>query len=137
MRTSERVALDARPIQRVGCRTQRADVFQAEREHAVGGAGCAGGFSKATLIGTFSPYIRVELQHDFSGQSLAGLAYADLASSGPVYFVPGSPYGSDRVQIGVGTKLRTRALVFGLDYSASTGMGGLQQGVRFTVTAPF
>ncbi|APD13266.1 hypothetical protein RO07_08625 [Pandoraea pulmonicola] len=102
-----------------------------------GALGVRAGFAKATPIGTFSPYIRVELQHDFNGQSLAGLAYADLASSGPVYFVPGSPYGSDRVQIGVGTKLRTRTLVFGLDYSATTGMGGLQQGVRLTMTAPF
>ncbi|WP_287496550.1 autotransporter domain-containing protein [Pandoraea sp. CB10b_02] len=102
-----------------------------------GTLGVRAGFAKATRIGTLAPYLRVELQHDFNGQSLAGLAYADLASSGPVYFVPGSPYGSERVQIGVGAKLSTRALVFGLDYSATTGMGGLQQGVRLMVTAPF
>jgi len=102
-----------------------------------GTLGVRAGFAKATRIGTFSPYIRVELQHDFNGQSLAGLAYADIASSGPVYFVPGSPYGSDRVQVGAGTKLRTGTLVFGLDYSVTTGMGGLQQGFRLTFTAPF
>ncbi|WP_169835025.1 IPT/TIG domain-containing protein [Pandoraea oxalativorans] len=102
-----------------------------------GTLGVRAGFAKATRIGTFSPYIRVELQHDFNGQSLAGLAYADIASSGPVYFVPGSPYGSDRVQVGAGTKLRTGALIFGLDYSVTTGMGGLQQGFRLTFTAPF
>lgn len=102
-----------------------------------GTLGVRAGFAKATRIGTFSPYIRVELQHDFNGQSLAGLAYADIASSGPVYFVPGSPYGSDRVQVGAGTKLRTGTLIFGLDYSVTTGMGGLQQGFRLTFTAPF
>lgn len=102
-----------------------------------GTLGVRAGFAKATRIGTFSPYIRVELQHDFNGQSIAGLAYADIASSGPVYFVPGSPYGSDRVQVGAGTKLRTGVLVFGLDYSVTTGMGGLQQGFRLTFTAPF
>ncbi|WP_418303947.1 autotransporter domain-containing protein [Pandoraea vervacti] len=102
-----------------------------------GTLGVRAGFAKATAIGTFSPYIRVELQHDFNGQSLAGLAYADIAQSGPVYFVPGSPYGSDRVQVGAGTKLRTGVLVFGLDYSVTTGMGGLQQGFRLTFTAPF
>lgn len=102
-----------------------------------GTLGVRAGFAKATHIGTFSPYVRVELQHDFNGQSLAGLAYADIASSGPVYFVPGSPYGSDRVQVGAGTKLRTGTLVFGLDYSVTTGMGGLQQGFRLTFTAPF
>ncbi|WP_174990110.1 IPT/TIG domain-containing protein [Pandoraea aquatica] len=102
-----------------------------------GTLGVRAGFAKATRIGTFSPYIRVELQHDFNGQSLAGLAYADIASSGPVYFVPGSQYGSDRVQVGAGTKLRTGTLIFGLDYSVTTGMGGLQQGFRLTFTAPF
>ncbi|MDR3397961.1 MAG: IPT/TIG domain-containing protein [Pandoraea sp.] len=102
-----------------------------------GTLGVRAGFAKATPIGTFSPYIRVELQHDFNGQSVAGLAYADIAGSGPVYFVPGSPYGSDRVQVGFGSKLRTGVLVFGLDYSVTTGMGGLQQGVRLTFTAPF
>ncbi|MFJ2993461.1 autotransporter domain-containing protein [Pandoraea sp. NPDC087047] len=102
-----------------------------------GTLGVRAGFAKATRIGTFSPYIRVELQHDFNAQSLAGLAYADLASGGPAYFVPGSPYGSDRVQVGAGTKLRTGVLVFGLDYSVTTGMGGLQQGVRLTFAAPF
>ncbi|MCE4063424.1 IPT/TIG domain-containing protein [Pandoraea sputorum] len=102
-----------------------------------GTLGVRAGFAKATRIGTFSPYIRVELQHDFNGQSLAGLAYADIASSGPVYFVPGTPYGSNRVQVGAGTKLRTGTLVFGLDYSVTTGMGGLQQGFRLTFTAPF
>ncbi|VVE76123.1 autotransporter outer membrane beta-barrel domain-containing protein [Pandoraea anapnoica] len=102
-----------------------------------GTLGVRAGFAKATRIGTFSPYIRVELQHDFNGQSLAGLAYADIASSGPVYFVPGTPYGSDRVQVGAGTKLRTGTLIFGLDYSVTTGMGGLQQGFRLTFTAPF
>ncbi|VVE87657.1 hypothetical protein [Pandoraea bronchicola] len=49
------------------------------------------GFVKDTRIGTLSPYIRVELQHDVNGQRVAGLAYADIAGSGPVYFVPGSP----------------------------------------------
>ncbi|MGC7402303.1 IPT/TIG domain-containing protein [Pandoraea pneumonica] len=102
-----------------------------------GTLGVRAGFAKATPIGTISPYIRVELQHDFNGQSMAGLAYADIAGSGPVYFVPGSPYGSDRVQVGFGSKLRTGVLIFGLDYSVTTGMGGLQQGVRLTLSAPF
>lgn len=101
-----------------------------------GTLGVRAGFAHATRIGTFSPYVRVELQHDFNGQSVAGLAYADIASSGPVYFVSGSPYRSNRVQLGAGTKLRTGGLVFGLDYGVSTGMGGLQQGVRLSFTTP-
>ncbi|WP_183085193.1 putative Ig domain-containing protein [Trinickia fusca] len=90
-----------------------------------------------TRWGTFLPYARVEYQHDFNGQSNAGLAYADLASFGPAYTVSGSPYGRDSMQIGVGTKFRTGVFTFGLDYSVMFGMGGLQQGVRLTFGGPF
>lgn len=102
-----------------------------------GTVGMRAGFTKATRMGVFMPNVRVELQHDFSGQSQAGLAYADLAAGGPLYFVPGSPYGRDRVQIGLGAKLSTGSLIFGLDYNVTTGMGGLQQGVRLTFVGPF
>nr|WP_232313960.1 putative Ig domain-containing protein [Ralstonia sp. A12] len=94
-------------------------------------------YAQKTKWGTFLPFARVEYQHDFNGQSNAGLAYADLASSGPAYYVPGTPFGRDRVQIGLGTKFRTGPLTFGLDYNVMTGMGGLQQGVRLTFSAPF
>lgn len=94
-------------------------------------------YAQKTRWGTFLPYARVEYQHDFNGQSNAGLAYADLASAGPAYYVMGSPYGRDRMQVGLGTKFRTGPLTFGLDYSVMVGMGGLQQGVRLTFAAPF
>ena len=94
-------------------------------------------YTQKTKWGTFLPFARVEYQHDFNGQNNAGLAYADLASSGPAYYVPGTPFGRDRVQIGLGTKFRTGPLTFGLDYNVMTGMGGLQQGVRLTFSAPF
>ncbi|QUP55242.1 autotransporter domain-containing protein [Ralstonia syzygii] len=94
-------------------------------------------YAQKTRWGTFLPYARVEYQHDFNGQSNAGLAYADLASAGPAYYVVGSPYGRDRMQVGLGTKFRTGPLTFGLDYSVMVGMGGLQQGVRLTFAAPF
>ncbi|WP_296226688.1 hypothetical protein [Ralstonia sp. UBA689] len=45
--------------------------------------------------------------------------------------------GRDRVQIGLGTKFRTGPLTFGFDYNVMAGMGGLQQGVRLTFSAPF
>jgi hypothetical protein len=37
----------------------------------------------------------------------------------------------------LGAKLRTRSMRFGLDYNVMFGMGGLQQGVRLTLAAPF
>jgi uncharacterized protein YhjY with autotransporter beta-barrel domain len=94
-------------------------------------------FVHKTRWGTFLPFARVEYQHDFTGRSNAALAYADLASSGPAYSVSGSPYGYDRVQVGLGTQFRTGPFAFELDYSVMLGMGGLQQGVRLTFGAPF
>lgn len=94
-------------------------------------------FAKETRYGMFLPFARVEYQHDFEGQSAANLAYADLASAGPAYTVYGTPFGRDRIQVGLGAKLRTKTLTFGLDYNVLFGMSGLQQGVRLTFTAPF
>lgn len=94
-------------------------------------------YATATRWGLFLPFARLEYQHDFSGQSGAGLAYADLAGTGPAYTVANAPYGRDRLQLGLGGKLRTRSMTFGLDYNVMVGMGGLQQGVRLTFAAPF
>nr|WP_115678387.1 putative Ig domain-containing protein [Cupriavidus neocaledonicus] len=94
-------------------------------------------YATATRWGLFLPFARLEYQHDFSGQSAAGLAYADLAGTGPAYTVVNAPYGRDRLQLGLGGKLRTRSMTFGLDYNVMVGMGGLQQGVRLTFAAPF
>lgn len=94
-------------------------------------------YATATRWGVFLPFARLEYQHDFSGQSAAGLAYADLAGTGPAYTVVNAPYGRDRLQLGLGGKLRTRSMTFGLDYNVMVGMGGLQQGVRLTFAAPF
>ncbi|SOY42639.1 putative Ig domain-containing protein [Cupriavidus taiwanensis] len=94
-------------------------------------------YATSTRWGLFLPFARLEYQHDFSGQGAAGLAYADLAGTGPAYTVSNAPYGRDRLQLGLGGRLRTRSMTFGLDYNVMTGMGGLQQGVRLTFAAPF
>ncbi len=93
-------------------------------------------YAHAFPWGVLLPYARVEYQHDFNGQSNAGLAYADLAGAGPAYYVNGNPYGRDRMQVGLGTRFRTGPLTFGLDYNVMFGMGGLQQGVRLRFVAP-
>ena len=94
-------------------------------------------FAQATKWGMLLPYARVEYQHDFEGQSRAGLAYADFAGSGPAYFVTGTPFGQNRVQLGIGTKCQTGSMTYGLDYSVMFGVSTLQQGVRLTFSAPF
>lgn len=94
-------------------------------------------YTAATRWGTFTPFARIEYQHDFEGQSAANLSYADLLGVGQIYTVKGSPFGRDRYQLGLGAKVRTKALTLGLDYNAMLGMGGLQQGVRLTLAAQF
>ena len=120
-----------------GAGTNALTYFQQTVTTLSGTLGLRTEYAQKTRWGTFLPYARVEYQHDFNGQSNAGLAYADMASFGPAYTVSGSPYGRDRMQVGLGTKFRTGPLTFGLDYSVMVGMGGLQQGVRLTFAAPF
>ena len=120
-----------------GAGTNALTYFQQTVTTLSGTLGLRTEYAQKTRWGTFLPYARVEYQHDFNGQSNAGLAYADMAAFGPAYTVSGSPYGRDRMQVGLGTKFRTGPLTFGLDYSVMVGMGGLQQGVRLTFAAPF
>ena len=94
-------------------------------------------YAQQVRWGMLLPFMRVEYQRDLNGESAARLAYADLGASGPFYSVRGSAFGRDRMQIGLGAKLNTGTLSFGLDYNVMFGMGGLQQGVRLSFVAPF
>ena len=94
-------------------------------------------YAQPTKWGVLLPYARVEYQHDFNGQSNAGLAYADLAGSGPAYFVTSTPFGQNRTQVGIGSKFRTRFMTLGLDYTVMFGVNSFQQGVRLSLSAPF
>ncbi|WP_296224153.1 putative Ig domain-containing protein [Ralstonia sp. UBA689] len=94
-------------------------------------------YTQPTRWGVLMPYARIEYQHDFTRQSEAGLAYADLTASGPAYYVTGTPFGSNRGQLGVGAKLSTGAMLFGLDYSVLVGVNMFQQGVRFWFSTSF
>ncbi|WP_439709417.1 putative Ig domain-containing protein [Cupriavidus pauculus] len=94
-------------------------------------------YVQTTRWGTFTPFGRIEYQHDFEGQSAANLSYADLVGVGHIYSVNGSPFGRDRFQVWLGGKMRTKTVTFGLDYNVMFGMSGLQQGVRLTLAAPF
>nr|WP_315595712.1 autotransporter domain-containing protein [uncultured Cupriavidus sp.] len=102
-----------------------------------GSLGLRSEYTQPTRWGMFTPFARVEYQHDFEGQSAANLSYADLLGVGQVYSVKGSPFGRDRFQVWLGGKMRTKTVTFGLDYNVMLGMSGLQQGVRLTLAAPF
>ena len=94
-------------------------------------------FEQPVRWGVLMPYARVEYQHDFSTQSQAGLAYADLASAGPAYFVSGNPYGMNRLQLGLGAKFSAGTVLIGVDYSVLLGTNSLQQGVSIMFSAAF
>ena len=88
--------------------------------------------------GLLMPFLRVELQHDFQGQSHAGLAYADLASAGPAYSVPGTPVDSNHMQLGLGATLKVGSYSFGLAYENSFGNHDVQDSqIRLVVISHF
>jgi uncharacterized protein YhjY with autotransporter beta-barrel domain len=94
-------------------------------------------YARPTRWGVLLPYARIEFQHDFARQSTAGLAYADLASAGPAYYVTGTPFGSNRTQVGVGAKFAAGTTLFGLGYDALFGSHSLDQGVRVWFSSAF
>ncbi|RKP59156.1 autotransporter domain-containing protein [Pararobbsia silviterrae] len=94
-------------------------------------------YAQATPWGLLLPYARIEYQHDFDGQSTAGLAYADLSGAGPAYFVTTTPLSQNRMQIGLGTKYAMRLMTFALDYSVMTGSNSFMQSVRLSMSAPW
>ncbi len=94
-------------------------------------------YTQPTRWGVLMPYARIEYQHDFTRQSQAGLAYADLVASGPAYYVSGTPFGSNRGQLGIGAKLNTGTMLFGLDYSMLVGVNMFQQGLRLWFSTSF
>ena len=76
--------------------------------------------------GTLLPFLKVEFQHDFEGDSRATLAYADLAAAGPAYVVPGDPVDSNHVQFGAGAELKLGTFSVGLSYDTMFGWQDIQ-----------
>lgn len=94
-------------------------------------------FSHDTRWGVLQPFARVEVQHDFEGQSDARLSYADIVGLGSVYQISGTPYGRDRVQLGLGSKLNTKAGTWSLDFQLMRSSGMLDRRVRFSFTTRY
>lgn len=94
-------------------------------------------FSHDTRWGVLQPFARVEVQHDFEGQSDARLSYADIVGLGAVYQISGTPYGRDRVQLGLGSKLRTKAGTWSLDFQLMRSSGMLDRRARIMFTTQY
>jgi uncharacterized protein YhjY with autotransporter beta-barrel domain len=86
----------------------------------------------------FLPFLRIELQHDLQGATRAGLAYADLASAGPAYFVPGDPVDRNHMQLGIGANLKVGTFTFGVAFENSFGVHEEQDSqLRLLVSSHF
>lgn len=94
-------------------------------------------FSQETRWGVLQPFARVEVQHDFEGQSDARLSYADIVGLGSVYQISGTPYGRDRVQLGLGSKLKTKAGTWSLDFELMRSSGMLDRRARLMFTTRY
>ena len=94
-------------------------------------------FSQDTRWGVLQPFARVEVQHDFEGQSDARLSYAEIVGLDSVYQISGTPYGRDRVQLGLGSKLRTKAGTWSLDFQLMRSSGMLDRRARIMFTTQY
>ena len=69
-----------------------------------------------TSFGWAIPRIRVEYRHDFQGERLASIAYADLIG-GPRFAVGTGALSRDSIAVGIGSDFVMRnGLTFGVDY---------------------
>lgn len=93
--------------------------------------------SQDTRWGVLQPFARMEYQHDFEGQSDARLSYADIVGLGSVYQISGTPYGRDRVQLGLGSKLKTKAGTWSLDFQLMRSSGMLDRRARIMFTTQY
>ncbi|MCP3709817.1 autotransporter outer membrane beta-barrel domain-containing protein [Paraburkholderia sp. CNPSo 3274] len=94
-------------------------------------------YALATKWGVLLPQARLEYQHDFNGQSTVGIAYADLSSAGPAYFVTTTPFSQNRMLVDVGSRFQMRWMTLGLDYSVMFGNNSFLQTVRLSLSAPW
>jgi hypothetical protein len=62
------------------------------------------------------PFGRLELQHDFDGQSDTRFSYADLNGLQQAgYAISSSPMGRNHVQIGMGSRIPSRMGTFAVE----------------------
>jgi hypothetical protein len=70
------------------------------------------------------PRARLEFRHQFQGQDEAGLAYADLASAGPTYFVHTTSQDTGNWSAGIGARLVLhKGVLFTVDYNGNINVG--------------
>jgi len=96
---------------------QYALTFFGQKQNSVQGAlGVRAESQHATSFGRVAPRVRMEFRHDFEGERLATMAYADLLN-GPRYAVATGPVVRDALVFGIGSDFIFRGgLTIGADY---------------------
>ncbi|MCA1326899.1 putative Ig domain-containing protein [Herbaspirillum sp. alder98] len=89
-------------------------------------------------VGTWTPRGRIEYRRQFSGAGEAGIAYADLASSGPAYVIRSDDSFTGNWTAGMGARLlMPNGISLIVDYSTNLNVGqGRYSSVLFGVNVP-
>ncbi|MDR3003248.1 MAG: autotransporter outer membrane beta-barrel domain-containing protein, partial [Acidovorax sp.] len=100
--------------------------------------GLRGETNHDTSWGQLLPFGRLELQHDFDGQSDVRFGYADLNGlSSTGYAINSSPIGRNRVQIGMGSRLQSRMGTFAAELQFTRSNTSFQRGLRLSYTTRY
>lgn len=100
--------------------------------------GLRGETNHDTSWGQLLPFGRLELQHDFDGQSDVHFGYADLNGlSSTGYAISSSPIGRNRVQIGMGSRLQSRMGTFAAELQFTRSNTSFQRGLRLSYTTRY
>lgn len=91
-----------------------------------------------TRAGILMPYARVEFLHRFEGANSATLAYADLASVGPIYSLDVLELSTGNWMAGIGARMAMRkGLMFTIDYTTNINQtNGQSQTILLGINIP-
>jgi outer membrane autotransporter protein len=82
--------------------------------------------------GILTPYARVEFSHRFEGANRATLAYADLASVGPIYSLDTLELNTGNWIAGIGARLAMhKGLMLTIDYTSNINQSNAQNQTIF------
>ena len=100
-----------------------------------GALGLRGETIHQTNYGWASPRARIEYRHEFQGERLAPIGYADLPG-GTQYLISSGPIAKNALMLGLGADFQTRSgVTVGLDYQfLHTSAKDSSQGLRLTVS---
>ncbi|TLX21877.1 putative Ig domain-containing protein [Thermomonas fusca] len=108
-----------------------------DMDSSTGNAGVRFDWRRQTTWGSFSPQLKAEYQHDFSGDGTATVQYSDLLQM-PFYRTSLEGYARNRWILGAGMQFDwTKGWGLRLDYRAQMGGDASDHGLELHVDAKF